>query len=135
MANYYETARSNYFFVKDVDAFKAELDGSGLNVETRNAGELTQVGLFADDSQSASFFEKYDPETFESEELDWTGIFKRHLVDNQVAIIMGAGAEKLRYINGWAEAYNNKGEKRVIGLSDIYKLAEELGSEITRAEY
>jgi hypothetical protein len=48
---------------------------------------------------------------------------------------MGAGAEKLRYINGWAEAYNNKGEKRVINLGDIYKLAEELGSEITRAEY
>jgi hypothetical protein len=135
MANYYETARSNYFFVKDVDAFKAELDGSGLNVETRNIGELTQVGLFADDSQSASFFEKYDPETFESEELDWTGIFKRHLADNQVAIIMGAGAEKLRYINGWAEAFNNKGESRAINLMQIYKLAEELGSEITRAEY
>jgi hypothetical protein len=48
---------------------------------------------------------------------------------------MGAGAEKLRYINGWAEAYNNKGEKRAITLGDIYKLAEELGSEITRAEY
>lgn len=135
MANYYETARSNYFFVKDVDAFKAELDGSGLGIETRKVGDLTQVGLFADDSQAGSFFEKYDQDTYEATELDWTLIFKQHLVDNQVAIIMGAGAEKLRYINGWAEAYNNKGEKRVINLGSIYDLAKELGSEITRAEY
>jgi hypothetical protein len=97
--------------------------------------DLNQVALFADIEQTGAFFEKYDPDTYDSIELDWAGIFKRNLVDNQVAIIMGAGAEKLRYINGWAEAYNNKGEKRVINLGDIYKLAEELGSEITRAEY
>ena len=48
---------------------------------------------------------------------------------------MGAGAEKLRYIIGWAEAFNNKGESRAISLDAIYNLAKELGSEITRAEY
>lgn len=135
MANYYESARSNYFFVKDIEAFKAELNGSGLEVSTKKIGDLTQVCLLADIEQTGAFFELYDPETFESIELDWADIFKRHLADNQVAIIMGAGAEKLRYINGWAEAYNNKGESRVINLGDIYKLAQELGSEITRAEY
>ena len=135
MANYYETARSNYFLVKDVDAFKAELDGSGLGIEVQQVGELTQVGLFADTDQTGAFFGFYDHDNFESIELDWEGIFKRHLVDNQVAIIMGAGSENLRYINGWAEAYNNKGEKRVINLGSIYDLAKELGSEITKAEY
>jgi hypothetical protein len=135
MANYYETARSNYFLVKDVDAFKAELQGSGLGIETQIVGDQTLVGLFAGMEQTGSFFEKYDEDTYEATELDWTLIFKQHLVDNQVAIIMGAGAEKLRYINGWAEAYNNKGEKRVINLGSIYDLAKELGSEITRAEY
>jgi hypothetical protein len=134
MANYYESARSNYFFVKDVDAFKAELDGSGLGIESRKVGELTQVGLFASEENGFPF-EKYDQETYDSTELDWADIFKRHLVENQVAIIMGAGAEKLRYISGWAIAYNNKGESKSINLGDIYDLAKELGSEITRAEY
>ena len=134
MANYYETARSNYFLVKDVDAFKAELKGSGLDVQSVE-DDLNRVALFADMEQTGAFFEFYDNDNFESIELDWEGIFNRHLVDNQVAIIMGAGAEKLRYINGWAEAYNNKGEKRVINLGSIYDLAKELGSEITRAEY
>jgi len=134
MANYYESARSNYFFVKDVDAFKAELDGSGLGIESRKVGELTQVGMFA--SVDNGFpWEKYDQETYDSTELDWADIFKRHLVDNQVAIIMGAGAEKLRYISGWAMAFNNKGESKSINLDAIYDLAKELGSEITTATY
>ncbi len=134
MANYYESARSNYFFVKDIEAFEKELEGSSLEITKKQIGDLTQVCLLAD--EEVGFPEgKYDPETFESIELDWSDIFKRHLADNQVAIIMGAGAEKLRYINGWAEAFNNKGESRAINLMQIYKLAEELGSEITRAEY
>ncbi len=134
MANYYESARSNYFFVKDIEAFKSELNGSGLEISTKKIGDLTQVCLLAD-MENGFPFEKYDPDTFDSTELDWADIFKRHLVDNQVAIIMGAGAEKLRYISGWAIAYNNKGESKSINLDDIYDLAKELGSKITTATY
>jgi hypothetical protein len=78
---------------------------------------------------------KYDPDTYEEEELNWEGIFIRHLVDNQVAVIMGAGAEKLRFISGWAMAYNNKGESVGVNIADIYNLAKELGSGITTATY
>ena len=48
---------------------------------------------------------------------------------------MEAGSEKLRYIVGYAEAINSRGERASIGLNDIYKLAENLGSSITVAEY
>ncbi len=133
MANYYESARSNYFFVKDIEAFKSELNGSGLEISTKKSGDLTQVCLLAD-MENGFPFEKYD-DNYDSTELDWADIFKRHLVDNQVAIIMGAGAEKLRYISGWAIAYNNKGESKSINLDDIYDLAKELGSEVTTATY
>lgn len=134
MANYYESARSNYFFVKDIEAFEAELNGSGLEITKKTIGDLTQVCLLAD-MENGFPSEKYDPDTFDSIELDWADIFKRHLVDNQVAIIMGAGAEKLRYIIGWAIAFNNKGESKSIDLNDIYDLAKELGSEVTTATY
>jgi hypothetical protein len=134
MANYYESSRSNYFFVKDIEAFEAELKGSGLEISTKKIDDLTQVCLLASEENGFPF-EKYDPDTFDSEELDWSDIFKRHLVDNQVAIIMGAGAEKLRYISGWAMAFNNKGESKSINLDAIYDLAKELGSEITTATY
>ena len=48
---------------------------------------------------------------------------------------MEAGHEKLRYISGYAEAINAKGERRTVSLSDIYGLARELGSNITEATY
>jgi len=134
MANYYESARSNYFFVKDIEAFEEELNGSGLEISTKKIDDLTQVCLLASEENGFPF-EKYDLDTFDSEELDWSDIFKRHLVDNQVAIIMGSGAEKLRYITGWAMAFNNKGESKSINLDAIYDLAKELGSEITTATY
>ncbi len=133
MANYYESARSNYFFVKDIEAFEAELNGSGLEISTKKIGDLTQVCLLAD-MENGFPFEKYD-DNYDSTELDWSDIFKRHLADNQVAIIMGSGAEKLRYITGWAMAFNNKGESKSINLDDIYDLAKELGSEVTTATY
>jgi hypothetical protein len=134
MANYYESARSNYFIVKDVDAFTAELKGTGLEISTKDVDGVTLVCLLAD-VENGFPQEKYDPETYDSEELDWADIFKRHLVDNQVAVIVGAGAEKLRYVNGWTVAYNNKGESVSINLEDIYEKAKTLGSNITHASY
>jgi hypothetical protein len=134
MANYYESARSNYFFVKDIEAFEAELEGTGLTVIKKEIdNNLTQVALLASEDGWPDC--KYDPDTYDSEELNWEGIFIRHLVDNQVAVIMGAGAEKLRYVSGWAMAYNNKGESVGVNIADIYNLAKELGSEITTATY
>ena len=134
MANYYESSRSNYFIVKDIEAFKAELNGFGLEVVSKEIEDIVFVALLADEENGFPS-EVFDPETFDSYEINWADIFKRHLADEQVAIIMGAGAEKLRYIIGWAEAFNNKGESRAISLDAIYNLAKELGSEITRAEY
>lgn len=134
MANYYESARSNYFIVKDVDAFKAELSGSGLAIETRQVDQVTLVAMFAD-AENGFPSEKYDPETYDSTELVWEDIFKRHLVDGQVAVIVGAGAEKLRYVNGWTVAYNNKGESVSINLEEIYDKAKALGANITHASY
>lgn len=134
MANYYESARSNYFFVKDIEAFETELEGTGLTVIKKDINNnLTQVALLATEDGWPEY--KYDPDTYDSEELNWEGIFIRHLADNQVAVIMGAGAEKLRYISGWAMAYNNKGESVGVNIADIYNLAKELGSEITTATY
>ena len=49
--------------------------------------------------------------------------------------MMEAGAEKLRYISGFAFAFNNKGEEITIRLSDIYERAKDLGTNITAAEY
>lgn len=137
MANYYGTARTNYFAVKDAEAFKNEMAEISVNViEQAHPTEGTLYGfLDADPDGGGMPWEKLDEDSDEYIEIDWAGLFSRHLKDGWVAVMMEAGAEKYRYLTGYAVAYNNKGESRTINLSDIYKVALEIGTEITHAEY
>lgn len=135
MATYYETSRSNYFLVKDIDAFKKELESiKSLKITTSEQDGKTYLCLISE-NENGFAWDVYDDILGEYVELDWEGIFSRHLQDDSVAIIMGAGAEKLRYIHGYAIAFNNKGETKMIHLTDIYKIAEELGKDVKKAEY
>jgi hypothetical protein len=131
MANYYESARTNYFAVKDVEAFKKEIEPLGLEVVENKDGKLALLS----DLEEGFPYSYYDEEIEDSVEVSWNEIFKQHLQDEEVAILMGAGAEKLRYISGWAVAYNNKGEQKSVSLDDIYELASSLGKNVTKAEY
>jgi len=135
MANYYESARSNYFLVKDIDSFKQELEPiKSLDIEIEKRDNKDYVCLL-NKNENGFPWDAYDDILGEYVELDWEGIFSRHLQNDSVAIIMGAGAEKLRYIHGYAIAFNNKGETKVLHLTDIYNLAKELGTDIQKAEY
>ena len=138
MANYYESARSNYFKVKDIEAFEKELEMvKSLEVsksESHNDQRRDYVCLLSD-NENGFPFDYYDESLEDYVEIDWEGIFARHLKDDSVAIIIGAGAEKLRYIRGYAYAFNNKGETRFLSLDDIYEMAKPLGSDIQKAEY
>jgi len=137
MANYYGTARTNYFAVKDAEAFKNEIGQYPVNViEEAHSVEGTLYGFLDNNADGAGMpYDKYDEDTDNYIEIDWEDLFRRHLKDGWVAVMMEAGAEKYRYITGYAVAYNNKGESRKINLDDIYKVALEIGTEITRAEY
>jgi hypothetical protein len=135
VATYYETARTNYFLVKDIEAFKTRLELiTALEVKVEKMDGKDYVCLI-NSNENGFPFDVYDDILGEYIEIDWEGIFSEHLQDDSVAIIMGAGAEKLRYIHGYAVAFNNKGETRQIHLVDIYKIAEELGKDVKKAEY
>lgn len=68
-------------------------------------------------------------------DIDIVSELQEHLADDEVAIFMAIGSEKLRYLDGYAIAFNNKGEIRNVSLDDIYKLASELGPNVTQATY
>jgi hypothetical protein len=146
MANYYGQARTNYFAVKNAEAFRAELADLPVEIiEQKNpaTGE-TLFGFMDSNSDGGGLdwmlyteVEDENGEIVDTEmEIDWTAFLASHLADGHVAILMETGAEKYRYLQGWALAVNNKGETREINLSrDITNLAKELGSEITNAMY
>jgi hypothetical protein len=136
MANYYGQTRSNYFAVKDAEAFTAELENYPVKVITQERDGVTLYGfLDNDDDGSGEIWSIYNDETDEFDEIDWADVFKRHLQDDWVAVIITNGYEKYRYFTGDATAYNNKGESRTINIDHIYDLAKDLGSNRTHASY
>lgn len=157
MSTYASTDRTNYFRVQDLDAFKADLENHAIDYRGWNDRVYTGVILDEDDNNKpqgaiALFAEdgwpSFDPDQIadklelEEFETDYEGIedlIAAHLVPTDVAVVMGAGAEKQRYVNGYAIAVNSTGQRRQIVLSDIYDLAKEIapqtGASITLAEY
>lgn len=117
MATYGGFGRTNYVKVKDADAFEEA------------AAEFGNVHRGKDDtfcvlaSSDSGEFDAWDEATDEEHSL--ADILPDHLADGQVAILMGAGAEKLCYICGWALAIHSSGETERITLSDIYAQAQE----------
>ena len=136
MANYYGTARTNYFLVKDEEAFKAEMEKFEVTVISQKIDDQNLYGILDNDPDGGGMpWSFYNDETEEYDEIEWTEILGKHLADGQVGILMESGAEKHRYIGGYAVAFNNKGESRNVNLVDIYELAKELGTGVTQATY
>lgn len=127
MANYYGTGRSNYFKVKNAPLFLKWLEQFS-NITVQPGKGKNEFCVFGGE-ESGDFPE--EPEIF------IIGL-ARFLSKHSVAILMSAGAEKLRYISGWALAVNSSGQTEEISLSDIYEKAKRLTKKpkaITTAEY
>lgn len=124
MANYYMYARTNYFRVKDEDAFQALIDS--VNGEVIRDSE-NRVGAIFDEAWSV-----YDDD---DNEIDFLEEIPSHLLDDEVCIAMEIGHEKMRYLTGFAFAINNRGDLERISLGDIVKLGENLGKNVTDPTY
>lgn len=136
MANFIGQTRSNYFAVKDAEAFKQELSKYPVTIITQEKDGQTLYGFLDNDPDGAGVVDEFwDEEAGDSESISWGEFFSRHLADDSVAVIVSVGWEKYRYFSGHTTAYNNKGESRFVALNDIYEKAAELGSKITWAEF
>lgn len=132
MANYYATARTNYVRFKDEAALREALAlADKFNVSYyHDQPQEPLCAMFYGDDGGFCF---YDPDT--DDDGDWYEIAKL-MADDQVLVVLEAGAEKLRYISAHASAWNNKGECVGLSLNEIYDRAEEAwGISPTPAEY
>lgn len=137
MANYYAAARSNYFKVKDADEFLKAMElVPNVEIHAGENGTFCILGEDPDGGGWPAFI--YNEETDDYEDFDLPDYVSQYLADDSVAIFMETGAEKLRYVVGYAVAVNNKGEQVTVSLNDIYEMAAELTNkpeEITTAEF
>ena len=138
MADFFATSRSNYVLVKDVTAAIEALKGFDIPIHRhpKNANAIMLAGCHANGTFSSSYVDESGDEIH----LDLAEWASTHLVEGQVIVLVSAGAEKLRYISAWAEAYTWKGEVVTVDLltSLFSRLQSELGiapSEVADPSY
>jgi hypothetical protein len=133
MANYYSQGRTNYFRVKDEEKFEEIIN-------SLKEGVSPSMELIKDERGYCLLFEEgiptyfYNEENGEEYDVDMEGLIRENLADGSVCVMMEIGAEKLRFLDGWSIAFNNKGDRKVILLDDIYHGIESFG-ECTQCEY
>jgi hypothetical protein len=138
MANYCATCRTNYFRVRDVFAFGEWADQYSVTVADlvvdSAENPVTKYALLGEDPDGGGW-PSWNPET--DEEINFVEELSKHLADGEVAVLIEVGAEKQRYVIGYAVAVDNSGRTVVLSLDEIYGKAKEAFNvkEITRAEY
>lgn len=139
MANWYGSSRSNYFRVKDEGAFREWVYEVGLEVLEGEGGLRGIAPSRMSDSgdwPTCASVESDDPDERDERDVDIANELSTHLAEGEVAVLLTIGAEKLRYLTGYAVAVNWKGEIVSVGLDDIYaKAFEAFGIQPTYAEY
>jgi hypothetical protein len=145
MANWYGTSRTNYFhcdrpaLVEALKPFDLAIHDGTDGMVMLSPGEMSDTG----DWPSFGSYEREGEEDW-PEEVEFS--FERHVMphvfEGEVVIAMSAGAEKLCYVTGNAEAYVRQGaETRTayLSLHEIYNIAAEKfqvdRTQITACEY
>ena len=114
MADFYATSRSNYVIVKNVDAAIASLKHYDIPIHRHPTNSYAIMLAGGDDN--GTFNSSYVDESGDEIHLDLAKWASSHLQQGQVLVLVSAGAEKLRYVSAWAEAYTWKGEVVTVDL-------------------
>ena len=134
MANWYGSARSNYFKVKDRTAFEQALTGVDVQVYPGEKANAERICLLVENDDGAWPSTVYDERTEDWEELDLAGLIAEHLEPGEVCILQEVGAEKLRYLTGWSVAITSEGELATVSIDNIYDKVRELRPDATVTE-
>lgn len=123
MASYTAAARSNYFRVKNQKAFRRWCKVFDLDIlmpDEDGPEPFFAITPSSDTGCWPSFHTESD------EEFDIHHELAPHLDPRDIAILMHAGHEKLRFITGFATAIHADGRTVTISLRDIYDRAREV---------
>lgn len=127
MANWSGVARTNFVKIKNLDDLLVATQDLPINV-VPHPEAAGYVSFDPEENDSGSFDMVTWAEDGEELEWSWSDLCAQHLFEGQVLIVMTIGSEKLRYLTGFAEAYDWFGNHVFVTLNDIYaKAAAEFG--------
>ena len=137
MANYGGYARSNYFRVRNASAFLSWVETLPGVVARKEDGPERFVLLVEDGDDGGWPNWRYYEDMEDEEEIDLHAELAEHLAEGEVAILEEVGAEKLRYLVGYAVAVNHRGETLSVSIHEIYQKVREAGwnNDVSTASY
>ena len=141
MANYYATTRTNYFRVKDADAFEAWCADLNLEFWKQDTGPNAYYACTADTGDCCGWPSQRrmtDEDGCEDYvDIDFTGELAEHVHERDCAVLIEIGSEKLRYLVGVAIAVHPDGRLHSLNIADIYECARQAfpGINVTEAQY
>lgn len=118
MATYVSMGRSNHFRVRDVQALKELVSGTGIELQEEGA-DNTVVLLDIEGTDWLICSEDCEDDIYLPD------VIAEHLHPGEVAVFQSIGNEKFRIVGGHSVAVNSDGEQVWVHLSDIYKKAAE----------
>ena len=141
MANYYATARTSYTKVKDVEKFKEWVEYGIpfaktvlIEKDSEEHGEL--YGMYFDDDDSNGIPEFDIDENDDSIDYDICQEIQPHIEDGWSITFMEVGAEKMRYLIGYAMVVTPTEIEKVSLQSMVSEKLEELGNPLsTECQY
>lgn len=139
MSNWVGSARTNYVKVADMAGLVKALEDVELEIVTTTDG----LTCFLSDSDGGTFPGYFWTEDTNGEDEEQEFDFQKHVIPylagGEVLITIEVGAEKLRYLTGFASAYTKDKDPINISLADIYEKASKAYNkpitEILLAEY
>jgi len=138
MANYVGYARSNYFRVRDEAAFLCWVETLAGVVARREDGNPERFVILVEDGDDGGWPDRrYHEGVGDEEEIDLHTELAGHLAEGEVAVLEEVGAERLRYLVGYAVAVNHRGEKLAVSIDDIYAKLRAAGwaTDVSTATY
>lgn len=141
MANWYGSARSNYVLVEDMQGLKDALEPfKDISIEQGSKHGFCFIVDKNSDSGAWPSSIYLDDDRDEEVEFDPAVHITPYLEDGEILVMQEVGAEKLRYLTGYAQAFKAKtGECVGVSIESIYKLAANAFGvdveSISRAEY
>lgn len=128
MANYAGYARSNYFRVRDTAEFLGWVETLPGVVARRDDGDQERFVLLVEDADGSGWPNwRYYEEVEDEEEIDLFAELAEQLAEGEVAVLQEIGAEKLRYLVGYAVAVNHRGETLSVSIDEVYQKVQEAG--------
>lgn len=137
MANYSAVARTNHIKVRDTESFLSWVETLPGVCAEKDTGTDDTFVLLTDGDNRGWPDTSVDEHTGEERRIDYPGELSKHLADGEVAVLVEAGSEKLRYVVGNAIAINCHGDVLTVSMEDIYQKVIEAGwaEKVSRATY